>query len=157
MISVSILRIYPGRDGTFDVYEDAGNGYTSEDDEYAVTTLERDETAAELAIDERDETFPEPDLVLVGNGEAIDDGGRVVQRQDTVSIEMDNCMSFKRVCYPWQCSPACSRVRAIGMSSVTKYYGKSGRRVEHGDRQYNASDTNPGRWRRVRVGRITDP
>ncbi|MDJ1433673.1 glycoside hydrolase family 31 protein [Halostagnicola sp. A-GB9-2] len=53
------VRVYPGRDASFDVYEDAGDGYEYEDGEYAVTSLEWDDAANEFSIGERDGTFPE--------------------------------------------------------------------------------------------------
>lgn len=53
------VRLYPGRDGTFDVYEDAGDGYDYERGEYAITPLEWADGAGELTIGERDGSFPE--------------------------------------------------------------------------------------------------
>ncbi|AEH38962.1 glycoside hydrolase family 31 protein [Halopiger xanaduensis] len=53
------VRVYPGHDGSFDVYEDAGDGYDYEDGAYAVTPLEWDDGASELAVREREGSFPE--------------------------------------------------------------------------------------------------
>ncbi|ELZ15501.1 glycoside hydrolase family 31 [Haloterrigena salina JCM 13891] len=53
------LRVYPGRDGSFEVYEDAGDGYAYEDGEYAVTPIAWDEPAGKLSIGDREGWFPE--------------------------------------------------------------------------------------------------
>ncbi|MEY7851033.1 TIM-barrel domain-containing protein [Natrarchaeobius sp. A-rgal3] len=53
------LRVYPGRDGSFEIYEDAGDSYEYEDGAYAITRLEWDDAASTLTIDERDGSFPE--------------------------------------------------------------------------------------------------
>lgn len=71
------VRAYPGRDGAFDVYEDAGDGYGYEAGEYAVTPLRWDDAANELAVGARDGDFPdlvterEIDLVRVAEGVGI--------------------------------------------------------------------------------------
>lgn len=53
------VRVYPGRDGDFDIYEDAGDGYGYEDGEYAFTPLEWDDPDSRLTIGDRQGTFPE--------------------------------------------------------------------------------------------------
>ncbi|WP_136688621.1 glycoside hydrolase family 31 protein [Halorhabdus amylolytica] len=52
------IRVYPGADASFDVYEDRGDGYDYEDGEYAWTTLRWDESTDTLVVEERDGDFP---------------------------------------------------------------------------------------------------
>ncbi|WP_255681383.1 DUF5110 domain-containing protein [Natrinema sp. SYSU A 869] len=49
----------PRRDGSFELYEDAGDGYAYEDGEYAITPITWDEHAGELTIGDRDGSFPD--------------------------------------------------------------------------------------------------
>jgi len=73
------VRVYPGADAEFDVYEDAGDGYDYEDGEYAWTTLEWDDATQTLTVRDRDGSFPELveerdlDVALVGDGRAVGD------------------------------------------------------------------------------------
>jgi alpha-D-xyloside xylohydrolase len=53
------IRVYPGSDATFEIYEDAGDGYDYEDGEYATTTLRWDEATGTLTVEEREGSFPE--------------------------------------------------------------------------------------------------
>jgi alpha-D-xyloside xylohydrolase len=53
------LRVYPGRDGSFDIYEDAGDGYGYEDGDYAVTPIHWTDIGGELRLADRDGSFPE--------------------------------------------------------------------------------------------------
>jgi alpha-D-xyloside xylohydrolase len=43
------LRVYPGADGSFDLYEDAGDGYGHEAGEYTVTRLKWDDAQKTLS------------------------------------------------------------------------------------------------------------
>jgi alpha-D-xyloside xylohydrolase len=52
------LRIYPGADGDYTYYEDAGEGWGYERGEYALTRMHWDDAARRLTIAERRGTFP---------------------------------------------------------------------------------------------------
>ncbi len=52
------LRIYPGADGTFTLYDDAGEGYNYEKGEYALVPLNWDDRAKQLTIGTREGSFP---------------------------------------------------------------------------------------------------
>jgi alpha-D-xyloside xylohydrolase len=52
------LRIYRGADGTFTLYDDAGDGYGYEKGEYATTTIHWDDKAGKLTIDPRAGSYP---------------------------------------------------------------------------------------------------
>ena len=52
------VRVYPGADGAFDLYDDAGDGYGYEDGEAAWTPLRWDDAAGELVVGERAGSFP---------------------------------------------------------------------------------------------------
>ncbi|MCU4972279.1 DUF5110 domain-containing protein [Halobacteria archaeon AArc-m2/3/4] len=82
------LRVYPGRDGSFELYEDAGDGYEYEDGAYATTDLEWDDTASALTIAEREGSFPELvaerdfEVVIVGESEESGTGLAEVDAED---------------------------------------------------------------------------
>jgi len=52
------LRIYPGADGTYTLYEDAGEGWGYERGEYALTDMRWDDAARKLTIAQRRGAFP---------------------------------------------------------------------------------------------------
>jgi alpha-D-xyloside xylohydrolase len=52
------LRIYPGADGDYTYYEDAGEGWGYERGEYALTRMHWDDAARRLTIAQRSGTFP---------------------------------------------------------------------------------------------------
>jgi alpha-D-xyloside xylohydrolase len=52
------LRIYPGADGTFTLYEDENDNYNYEKGAYATIAFHWDDARRELAIDARQGTFP---------------------------------------------------------------------------------------------------
>lgn len=52
------IRIYPGADGTFTLYEDAGNGYGFEKGEYALTKFCWDDQGKKLTKEERKGNYP---------------------------------------------------------------------------------------------------
>ena len=52
------IRIYPGRDAAFDLYEDAGDGYTYEHGAHAITHLQWDDRQKMLSIADRKGSFP---------------------------------------------------------------------------------------------------
>jgi alpha-D-xyloside xylohydrolase len=74
------LRIYRGADGTFDLYEDAGDGYAYEKGQHAVIPLRWEDHASTLVIGARDGSFPgmashrkfHVVLVKQGHGQGID-------------------------------------------------------------------------------------
>ena len=52
------LRIYPGADGDYTYYEDAGEGWGYERGEYALTGMHWDDAARRLTIAQRRGAFP---------------------------------------------------------------------------------------------------
>jgi alpha-D-xyloside xylohydrolase len=52
------LRIYPGADGHFDLYEDAGDGYGYEKSERSVVPIRWDDKARKLILGAREGKFP---------------------------------------------------------------------------------------------------
>ena len=52
------VRIYAGADATFDLYEDDGDGYGYEQDEFSTTTLQWSESERHFTIRERLGRFP---------------------------------------------------------------------------------------------------
>lgn len=52
------LRIFPGADGDFTLYDDAGDGYGYEKGEYATVALHWDDTKHTLRVDERKGGYP---------------------------------------------------------------------------------------------------
>jgi alpha-D-xyloside xylohydrolase len=73
------LRIYPGADGDYTYYEDAGEGWGYERGEYALTRMHWDDPGRRLTIAQRRGDFPgmKPQrrfkVVVVGqNGKATD-------------------------------------------------------------------------------------
>lgn len=72
-----LIRIYPGADGEFVLYEDAKDGYAYEDGEYTLIRMKWDDKLRRLTICERQGSFPEMlkdrkfRLVLVGDGAGL--------------------------------------------------------------------------------------
>jgi alpha-D-xyloside xylohydrolase len=68
------LRIYPGADGKFDLYEDAGDGYDYQKGQHALIPLRWDDRSSMLTIGTRTGSFPGMvehrrfRIVLVGGG-----------------------------------------------------------------------------------------
>jgi alpha-D-xyloside xylohydrolase len=52
------VRVYPGTDGTFDLYEDAGDGYGYEQGEFTFTPLRWSDAERRLTIEARTGRFP---------------------------------------------------------------------------------------------------
>jgi alpha-D-xyloside xylohydrolase len=52
------LRIYPGADATFTLYEDEGTNYNYEKGQYSTITLRWDDRSSELEIGQRTGSFP---------------------------------------------------------------------------------------------------
>jgi alpha-D-xyloside xylohydrolase len=52
------IRIYPGKNATFDLYEDSGDGYAYEHDARAITHLQWDDHRKTLLIADRKGSFP---------------------------------------------------------------------------------------------------
>jgi alpha-D-xyloside xylohydrolase len=71
------LRIYRGADGTFDLYEDAGDGYGYEKGQHSVIPLHWDNRSSSLTIGAREGSYPgmiehrKFRVVLVGNDRGI--------------------------------------------------------------------------------------
>jgi len=78
------VRVYPGADGEFDVYEDAGDGYGYEDGDYAFTPLRWDDAGGVLTVEERRGSFPELTEERRLDVTVVDDGvGTGVGESDT--------------------------------------------------------------------------
>jgi alpha-D-xyloside xylohydrolase len=77
------LRIYPGADGRYTYYEDAGEGWGYERGEYALVDMRWDDRARKLTIGERRGSYPGMQgrrlrvvLVGAGQGQGIDAQGK---------------------------------------------------------------------------------
>lgn len=86
-----LIRIYPGADGEFVLYEDAKDGYAYEDGEYTLIRMKWDDKLRRLTICERQGSFPEMlkdrsfRLVLVGDGAGLG----LDNENHTVSVKYD--------------------------------------------------------------------
>ncbi len=84
------LRIYPGADGTFDLYEDEGDSYRYEAGAFAWTPLAWDDAARTLTFGARQGTFAGMveqrafNVVLVGKGHGI--GVEAEPQADAVAV-----------------------------------------------------------------------
>lgn len=84
------LRIYRGADGSFDLYNDAGDSYAYQKGEHSVIPLHWDDAAGVLTIGAREGSFPsmaekrEFRVVLVGAGHGV--GGGITQNADKTVI-----------------------------------------------------------------------
>jgi len=71
------LRIYPGENGSFNIYEDSGDGYQYESNEFSWTNIVWDNDNSELTIMDCKDNFPELikerlfNLVIVGKERGI--------------------------------------------------------------------------------------
>jgi alpha-D-xyloside xylohydrolase len=80
------LRVYPGADGDFNLYEDQGDGYGYEQGAHAVIPFHWDDANRTLTIGERKGTYPGMaaghtfNVVLVGPGRGT--GGETTGRPD---------------------------------------------------------------------------
>lgn len=72
-----LIRVYPGADGEFVLYEDAKDGYAYEKGEYAVIKMSWNDKRHELTIGERQGSYPEMlktrnfRVVIVGDGAGL--------------------------------------------------------------------------------------
>ena len=72
------LRIYPGANASFELYDDAGEGYGYEKGEYAIIPLQWDEARQTLSIGQRQGTYPGLEatrkfkVILIGAGASRD-------------------------------------------------------------------------------------
>ncbi|MDN5764548.1 MAG: glycoside hydrolase family 31 protein [Humibacillus sp.] len=70
------VRVYPGADGEFDLYDDAGDGYAYERGEFSLTPMRWNDVEGVLTVDERSGSFAQmpvtrtvrPVIVLPGRG-----------------------------------------------------------------------------------------
>jgi alpha-D-xyloside xylohydrolase len=71
------LRVYPGADGEFTLYEDAGEGWGYERGEYSLIRMQWKDAAKELRIGKREGSFPgmntkqQFNVVVVGSGDGV--------------------------------------------------------------------------------------
>lgn len=89
------IRVYPGADATFELYDDSGDGYGYEAGEHSVTELHWDEATRTLRIGERHGHFPGmaetvPARVVVvtaERGTTADVSHEVLSDDDMVSLD----------------------------------------------------------------------
>ena len=80
------LRIYPGADGEFDLYEDAGDGYQYEQGAHSIIPIHWDDASRTLTFGARQGSYPgmEPghtfNVVIVSRGHGV--GGEVTSAPD---------------------------------------------------------------------------
>jgi alpha-D-xyloside xylohydrolase len=80
------LRIYKGADGTFDLYQDAGDSYDYEQGQHSVIPIRWNESTGVLTIGGREGSFPGMvakcsfRIVVVGRGHGV--GGEVTKDAD---------------------------------------------------------------------------
>jgi len=89
------LRIYPGKDASYQLYDDAGDGDGYTRREYATTLLEWSQASGQLTIRAREGSFPgmrgqQAFLVRCG-AQAAADGTRVVAGASDVTVEVPGC------------------------------------------------------------------
>lgn len=86
------LRIYRGANGTFDLYEDSGDGYEYEKGQHSIIPLRWDDAAGVLTIGARQGSFPgmvstrQFRIVLVGKGKGT---GEAISKQEGRSLTYD--------------------------------------------------------------------
>jgi alpha-D-xyloside xylohydrolase len=114
------LRIYPGADGNFTLYEDEGDNYDYEHGAYATIPMRWNERRHTLTIGSRQGSYPgmqkEREFRIVwvspGHGNSIsptEKADKIVQYQGReLRIMEDSCVSHK--CRPWA-----NRVRLVGL------------------------------------------
>lgn len=88
------LRVYPGRDGTYDLYDDAGDGYGYTHGQYALVPMTWHDGARRLDIAARQGTFPgmaarQAFSVRCGNGEGS--AQTVVYDGHALSVSLAGC------------------------------------------------------------------
>jgi alpha-D-xyloside xylohydrolase len=96
------LRIYPGADAAFDLYEDAGDGYAYEQGAFAWTPMQWNDATGELTIAPRDGSYPgmasnrQFDLVLVRPGHGTGDSAthepdaKMDYQGDRITLELSS-------------------------------------------------------------------
>jgi alpha-D-xyloside xylohydrolase len=78
------LRVYPGADGDFTLYEDGNDGYAYQRGEYATIALHWDDRARALTLSPREGSFPQMlaehkfRLIIVGPDHGVGIGETVV-------------------------------------------------------------------------------
>jgi alpha-D-xyloside xylohydrolase len=93
------LHVYPGRDGAFTLYEDAGDGYGYETGEFALVDLAWNDAARVLTVGQRVGRYPgmpvERELVVV-----LHDGPDLATRDSPVAPRR-LCYAGSRLVVPW--------------------------------------------------------
>lgn len=93
------IRVYRGKDATFSLYQDAGDGYGYEKNEYAVIPIRWNDSDSTLTVGSRQGTFPgmrkemTMRIVLVRDGFGV--GGDVTPKADQVIKYDGNATSEK--------------------------------------------------------------
>lgn len=81
------IRVYPGRDGSFEIYEDAGDGYGYEKGEFAWTGVAWKDREGKLEISQRTGSYPgivperKLEIILVKDGH-----GTGLEREETCDM-----------------------------------------------------------------------
>jgi alpha-D-xyloside xylohydrolase len=88
------LRIYPGADGSFTLYEDEGNNYNFEHGSYSTIPFTWDDTAHTLTIGTRQGTYPGMEatrtfqLTLARTLSGADDAAQVLVNYDGAELRV---------------------------------------------------------------------
>lgn len=93
------IRVYPGANGTFTLYEDENDNYNYENGKYSIVVFHWDDLSGRLTVDQRDGTFPgmiknrKFEIVLVNEKSGVGDkpmvGGKtVIYKGKTVSVKL---------------------------------------------------------------------
>lgn len=90
------LRVYPGADGAFALYDDAGDGYGYEKGEHATIRLVWHNSAHRLVLDKREGAFPgmkprQAFLVTCGSSAGKGQSHRLDYTGAAVSVSLPNC------------------------------------------------------------------
>ena len=91
------VRVYPGSDGHFELYDDAGDGNGYQHGEYATRQIRWDQARTTLTIDPWQGSFPglrrEQAFVVRCGSQPTHDGVRVVAGSAPVSVPIGHCRS----------------------------------------------------------------
>jgi alpha-D-xyloside xylohydrolase len=90
------LRIYPGADGHFELYDDEGDGYGYQKGKYATIDLHWNDSKHELTVGKRQGVFPGmPQKIaftlVCGAGERAEKPSRLVYSGASKTISLPTC------------------------------------------------------------------
>lgn len=94
------LRVYPGADGSFTLYEDAGDGYGYEQGEFATVEIRWNQRRRELSLGARQGSFPgmiaRRTFHIVWVGERHGAGADETRRPDTIIVYTGEALAIRR-------------------------------------------------------------